>query len=1270
LNPKAPSQSRSHRNRSFGRPPHPGRRDRFRRARASLGLALALALAASLALLPGSPARAQWPPPDGEHIDLSDPQYWPNDPDYENLWNYWSWIHPEAVDAVAAFSPYELELGSGSHVDRAWQKTTGDRRVVLAILDGGIRWSVSELVNQHYLNRGELPPPDAGCGGDGVTYDVNGDGWFNVQDYTENGVDERPVDVCDTRLLGAPGGWDVVVPAEGAPNGMLDPGDLIAFFSDGVDDDGNGWVDDISGWDMYLDNNNADTETNFYHGKNTAQQAGAQGNNGAGSIGTCPHCAQLQIRVGESFVVDANDFAMGVIFAVDSGASVIVAPVGSINNPQLARDAIDYAWENGVAVVASAADENSFHHNFPSTANHTIYQHAIQYDAGSFENASTYLNFSNCTNYGAQLVLSTPGTLCSSESTGRLGGMVGLIYAMALQADVPFPGGAPGPTDHLGARRLRADEVRELLIMTVDDIHDPATADDPSRYPTREGWEARFGYGRTNIGDAVREVEAGRIPPVVDITEPLWFEPIYPAHTPSVAIRGEVSFRAPDASGFDSVDYVLEWAPGIEPDDADFTVIDSQTGVTGSATGLLATWDVADLVVNNPPQPAPDYIHNRHLVTLRIRATAHSTDPLRDGVKAELRKAVHVVADPDLLPGFPIYLGAGGLASPKLADLDADGVREIVYPDNNGRVHAYKGDGSAVAGWPQTVNPLPHLDAARAGNHRASPAFAGGSLDPDVSSAVVASPAVADLDGDDEPEVVVASLDGFVYVWDSAGVLKPGFPVELDRSLARDTHKDRNLDSGIFAAPAVADLDGDGDHEIVVGAMDGHVYAWHHDGTLLSGFPVELRRPDDEVYGRSLSSPAIGDVNGDGSPDIVLGSSQIIQAMAPLWAIQATGNDHAEGPFLEGFPARILAIEELLPLVGQGLTTTPALADIDDDPYPEILISGIAGPPRFIDGDGYDLHALEGGTPNSVEKGYGPASNSADLPSVTMFTTPSLGDLNNDGRPDVFQGVGGMNLIATMATGGQRLEFDHLLGGWDAISGRFLHAFPRVVDDWQFFMSTAVADLDDDGLPEAIQGTAGYFLHAFNRYGEEPEGWPKFTGGWIGATAAVGDVTGDGNLEVVTTSRNGWLFAWRTPAPVTSRIDWASYKHDNQNTGNLGTPLDQGTQEPHCEPDIDGDGQPNEEDGDIDGDGVANHDDDDVDGDGVPNAWDFDDDGDCIHDDIDETPRGPTADGDDDGDGGDGCGCDASGATDAGLALALLLLGLLWLQRRRRQGRC
>ena len=74
-------------------------------------------------------------------------------------------------------------------------------------------------------------------------------------------------------------------------NGMLDPHDLILKCSDGNDDDGNGYVDDISGWDFFMDDNDAYDDTRFGHGNGEARDSAAAGNDGRGDIGVCPDCS-------------------------------------------------------------------------------------------------------------------------------------------------------------------------------------------------------------------------------------------------------------------------------------------------------------------------------------------------------------------------------------------------------------------------------------------------------------------------------------------------------------------------------------------------------------------------------------------------------------------------------------------------------------------------------------------------------------------------------------------------------------------------------------------------------------------------------------------------------------------------------------------------------------------------------------------------------------------------------------------------------------------
>ena len=80
-------------------------------------------------------------------------------------------------------------------------------------------------------------------------------------------------------------------------------------------------------------------------------------------------------------------------------------------------------------------------------------------------------------------------------------------------------------------------------------------------------------------------------------------------------------------------------------------------------------------------------------------------------------------------------------------------------------------------------------------------------------------------------------------------------------------------------------------------------------------------------------------------------------------------------------------------------------------------------------------------------------------------------------------------------------------------------------------------------------------MHAWDAAGEEPEGWPTFTGNWILGSPAVGDIDGDGLLEVVVSTREGRLFAWHTSGHADQAVGWASIHHDPQNTGNAETPL-------------------------------------------------------------------------------------------------------------------
>jgi len=252
------------------------------------------------------------------------------------------------VDPDLPNTPEELFGVAGMSIDLAWQITTGRPDVSIAVLDSGIIYS-SDTARKARLNAGELPLPEGSA-----VYDANGDGVFNVTDYA-----------ADSAVSDIDG------------NGVLDPRDLILIFSDSVDDDANGYPDDICGWDMHEHDNDPFDDVDYGHGTGQAKGSSGEVNNGGG-WGVAPNAMFVPVKVSDSFVADVNDFAAGVLFAVDSGVTIVSEALGALNNTPFAQAAVEYAWKNGVPLVASAADEQSYHHNFPASYDHVFWANSIR----------------------------------------------------------------------------------------------------------------------------------------------------------------------------------------------------------------------------------------------------------------------------------------------------------------------------------------------------------------------------------------------------------------------------------------------------------------------------------------------------------------------------------------------------------------------------------------------------------------------------------------------------------------------------------------------------------------------------------------------------------------------------------------------------------------------------------------------------------------------------------------------------------------------------
>lgn len=1066
--------------------------------------------AAALLLLGLTPARAAFP------LDLypscGDPSGACPD-DLGQTWNLLS-TWPEAWSSVRA---EERALGPGLWADRAWRRTVGSPSVLIAVLDSGIEWDSRDLVNKHFLNRAELPLPQGADGAVGADHDLNGDGVFDVRDYA-----------LDARVR--------IDAGQDRADDLLDPSDLIATFSDGVDDDGNGFVDDISGWDFLWNDNDPYDDTRYGHGTGEAKDSAAEGGDGRGDIGVCPNCQVLNLRVGDSFVADVQSFAGAVLYAVSMRAKVVQEALGTLNHSALAQAAIDAAWAAGTLVVASAADETSYHPNQPGANAHTLYVHAVRYDADAREDAETFLAYSNCTNHGVRLDLSAPSTSCSSGAVGVTAGVAGLVYSAAEQAGV----------------ELRASEAWALIALTADDIDqsyatDVFSSDRPKWYPTKAGWDRYSGYGRVNAEAAVNAVLDGNIPPEADLLDPAWYAVIDPSRAPTLELHGLV--RAERSS---VARWWVEVAAAEEPEPGDWIEVlsgsDEREGLLGAIDLAAIDLDTAEpfrvWTTEDEPVRRETEVH-KQAVTLRLVVEDAA------GRRNESRRAFFLREDPSLGTAWPRTLDGGSLeASPLLVDLDQDGVLDIVQGTADGRVFALSGDGSPLLGWPVLTEPLEEFDPSAPANHLANPRFA--ALGAGHAS-VLGSPAAGDIDGDGEPEVVVGSLRGALWAFNGDGSVVDGFPVEQLRVDRAALGEQVRLDEGFFSSPALGDLDGDGVLDIVIGGMDGQVYAWTGAGAPLPGFPVALRHPD--TGGRQeriVSSPALGDINGDGVLDVVVGSNEPVRGTySPLWAVSGRGTAEAGGAVLPGWPVLLFGTgADILPMVGEGTPQSPLIVDIDGDGDLEVACHGTGGPLVVLEGDGSQkFQALA-----SLDV-YGNGSNVYDASALPFINSPSAGDLNNDGQVDLVTGAIGSGYAVSALQDWSRERFDFPLVAWDGATGRPLPGWPRQVEDMQFFMNPAVADVDGDGRVEVLHGSGGFLLHAFSADGSEPEGWPKLTGQWILGSPTVGDVDGDGLMEVIVGTRQGQLYVWDTPAPSYAPVHWAGFGHDPANTRNYQTPL-------------------------------------------------------------------------------------------------------------------
>jgi subtilisin len=180
----------------------------------------------------------------------------------------------------------------------------------------------------------------------------------------------------------------------------------------GIDDDGNGYADDVYGWNF--DNNSSNTLDDNGHGTHVSGSIAGE-NNGYGVTGIAYNAKIMPIKaLNDSGSGSYNAIANGIYYAVDNGANVINLSLGGSYSSRSLKSAVEYASSKGVTVVMAAGNDGDSSPDYPAS-----YANKSGIAVGAVDQNNKIADFSNRAGNNQLAYVTAPGVKVYSSLPGN-----------------------------------------------------------------------------------------------------------------------------------------------------------------------------------------------------------------------------------------------------------------------------------------------------------------------------------------------------------------------------------------------------------------------------------------------------------------------------------------------------------------------------------------------------------------------------------------------------------------------------------------------------------------------------------------------------------------------------------------------------------------------------------------------------------------------------------------------------------------------------------